>query len=201
MPGMSVVVTARRDFGVAEPNWRPEEALDKLGRAKAIIIEELSDDETDELRSAAHQLTALLSNSHPAKEVAHNLFCLSRLANRPSGAPALRTEAEMAEEWWQSADGAKDAGHRDRARVLMKALAEQVLAQADRLTVTGMPALPVDALIASKSLRDLGNDRVAFRHDVLREWAIANLLFSDASSIGDCLSSACRPEPGHRAGD
>ena len=71
----------------------------------------------------------------------------------------------MAEAWWQSADGAKDAGHRERARVL-KALAEQALARADHLTVTGMPASAVDALIASESLRDLGNDRVAFRHDV-----------------------------------
>ncbi len=182
VPGMSVIVTARRDFGVAEPNWLPAEALDRLGRAKPILIEELSADETDELRRAAPQLTALLADDHPAREVAHNLFRLSRLANRPSGAPALRTEAEMAEEWWQSADGAKDAGHRDRARVL-KALAEQALARADHLTVTRMPAAAVDALIASESLRDLGNDRVAFRHDVLREWAIANLLFSDPSLI------------------
>ncbi|MBZ5565002.1 MAG: ATP-binding protein [Acidobacteriia bacterium] len=94
----------------------------------------------------------------------------------------MRTEAEMAEEWWQSADGAKDGGHRDRARVL-KALAEQALAQADHLSVTGMPASAVDALVASESLSDLGNDRVAFRHDVLREWAIGNLLYFDLSLI------------------
>ena len=122
VPGMSVVVTARRDFGTTEPNWLPAEVLDKLGRAYPVVIEELNHNETAELRSAAPQLSALLSDSHPAKEVAHNLFRLSRLATRPSGAPTLRTEAEMAEEWWQSADGTKDAGHRDRARV-MKALA------------------------------------------------------------------------------
>jgi len=182
VPGMSVIVTARRDFGIAEPNWLPSEALDKLGRAEPVIIEELSDSETDELRNAAPELAALLSDSHPAREVARNLFRLSRLANRPSEAPALRTEAEMAEEWWQSADGAKDGGHRDRARVL-KALADQALAQADHLSVTGMPASAVDALVASESLSDPGNDRVAFRHDVLREWAIGNLLFSDPSLI------------------
>ena len=182
IPGMSVIVTARRDFGIAEPSWLPAEALDKLGQAKPVLIEDLSDDEADELRSAAPQLTALLSDAHPAKDVARNLFRLSRLANRPSGVPSLRTEAEMVEEWWQSADGAKDAGHRDRARVL-KALAEQAFARADHLTVTGMPAAAVDALVARESLRDLGNDRIAFRHDVLREWAIANLLFLDASLI------------------
>jgi hypothetical protein len=46
-----------------------------------------------------------------------------------------------------------------------------------------MPASAVDALFASESLSDLGNDRVALRHDVLREWAIGNLLFSDLSLI------------------
>src|SRR5207247_1920153 len=66
---------------------------------------------------------------------------------------------------------------------VLKALAEQALARADHLTVTGMPAAAVDSLIASESLRDLSNDRVAFRHDVLREWAIANLLFSDPSLV------------------
>jgi len=180
--GMSVIITARRDFGIVDPNWLPAEALDKLGRAEPVIIEELSDSETDELRNAAPQLVAVLSNGHPAREVARNLFRLFRLANRPSEAPALRTEAEMAEEWWQSADGAKDGGHRDRARVL-KALARQALAQADHLSVTGMPASAVDALVARESLSDLGNDRVAFRHDVLREWAIGNLLFSDPSLV------------------
>ena len=136
VPGMCVVVTARRDFGLTEANWLPPEALDKLGRAEPVVIEELSDTETGELQSAAPQLTALLAEDHPAKDVAHNLFRLSRLANRPSGAPALRTEAEMAEEWWQSADGIRDAGHRDRARVL-KSLAEQAIGRADHLTRRG----------------------------------------------------------------
>lgn len=183
VPGMCVIVTARRDFGSTEANWLPGDALDKLGRAEPVVIEELSEIETDELRSAAPQLIALLAEDHPAKDVAHNLFRLSRLASRPSGAPALRTEAEMAEEWWQSADGIKDAGHRDRARVLVS-LAEQAIGRADHLMVAGLPASAVDALVASESLRDLGNDRVAFRHDVLREWAIANLLFSDQSLVG-----------------
>lgn len=182
VPGMSVIVTARRDFGVAEPNWLPADALDKLGRAEPIIIDELSETETDELRNAAPQLTALLADGHPAREVARNLFRLSRLANRPSGAPVLRTEAEMAEEWWHSADGVKDDGHRERARVL-KALAEQALSRTDHLSVSGLSAAAVDALVASESLHDLGNDRVAFRHDVLREWAIANLLFSDPALV------------------
>jgi len=38
-------------------------------------------------------------------------------------------------------------------------------------------------LIASGTLRDLRNDRLIFRHDVLREWAIANFLFGDATAL------------------
>ncbi len=37
----------------------------------------------------------------------------------------------------------------------------------------------MDKLVASGTLRDYGNDRVTFRHDVLREWAIANLVFGE----------------------
>ena len=182
VPGMSVIATARRDFGVAEPSWLPPEALDLLGRAKPVIIGELSDGETDELRHAAPQLIALLADSHPARQVARNLFRLSRLANRPSGTPMPRTEVEMAEQWWQTADGVRDENHRERARVLT-GLAEQALSGAEQLNVRDLSAAAVDGLVTSETLRDLGNDRVIFRHDVLREWAIANLLFSDPTLV------------------
>ncbi len=34
IPGMSVIATARRDFGVGEPSWLPEEGIGQLGRGK-----------------------------------------------------------------------------------------------------------------------------------------------------------------------
>lgn len=152
-----------------EPSWLPAEVIGQLGRAKPVIVDELSDAETEELRQAAPQLRALLADNHPARQVARNLFRLSRLASLPSDAPVVRTEAEMAEQWWETADGQKDENHRDRARVL-RTLAEQALTSAGTLDVSGFPTLAVDALVASQTLRDLGNDRVTFRHDVLREW-------------------------------
>jgi hypothetical protein len=33
IPGFAVIATARRNFGVEEPNWLPAEALDRLGCA------------------------------------------------------------------------------------------------------------------------------------------------------------------------
>ena len=193
VPGMSVVATARRDFGVVEPSWLPGEVINQLGRAEPVVIDELSESETEELRNAAPQLRALLAENHPARQVARNLFRLSRLANRPSDAPSLRTEVNMADQWWQSADGDYDKDqHRDRARVL-RALGEQALSRVEQLDAHEFPAAAVNALVASESLRDLGNDRMTFRHDVLRDWAVANLLASDPAFIQ--LLPLNRPAP------
>lgn len=142
VPGISVIATARRDFGVGKPNWMPSDALEALGRADPVVIGELSDGETEELRNAAPQLTALLGDNHPARPVARNLFRLSRLAKRPSDVPMPRTEVDMAEEWWQSADGKKDDGHRERSRVLA-ALAEQALSRVEQLRVKDFQRLPL----------------------------------------------------------
>jgi hypothetical protein len=182
IPGMSVIATARRDFGIAEPSWLPADVIGQLGRAEPVVIYELSDSETEELRDAAPQLKALLADNHPARPVARNLFRLSRLASFPSDAQVVRTEVEMAEQWWETADGPKDENHRDRARVL-RALAEQALTSAVPLDVSDVPTPAVDALVASQTLRDLGNDRVTFRHDVLRDWAIANLLITNPALV------------------
>ena len=182
IPGFAVIVTARRNFGVEEPSWLPPDALDHLGRAEPIMIDELSDAEVDEIRHAAPRLAPLLADTHPARAVTRNLFRLARLVARPEDAMALRTEADMAEQWWQTADGKLDGDHRDRTR-LLRALAEVALFHVGPLDVSNHPAQAVDALVASETLSDLRNDRVTFRHDVLREWAIGNLLHSDPTMI------------------
>jgi hypothetical protein len=180
--GFAVIATARRNFGVEEPNWLPKDVLDRLGRSDPVVIGELSASEVDEMRHAAPTLALLLRESHPARDVTRNLFRLARLANRPGDEQVPSTEVDMAEQWWQTADGKHDDGHRERTR-LLKALAEQALSRAERLDVSNRPAEAVDALVASETLHDLGNDRVAFRHDVLREWAIGNLLNSEPTMI------------------
>ena len=182
VPGFAVITTARRNFGVDEPNWLPSDVIARLGPAEPIAIGELSEVEVDELRHADPRLAALLADNHPARDVTRNLFRLARLASRSGYEPAPRTEVDMAEQWWQTADGSLDADCRERARVL-KALAEQALSRAEPLDVSDRPAKAVDALVGSETLRNLGNERVAFRHDVLREWAIANLLHSEPTTI------------------
>jgi hypothetical protein len=182
VPGFAVIVTARRNFGVEEPNWLPSDALERLGRTEPILISELSEAEVDEMRHAAPRLAPLLADTHPARDVTRNLFRLARLANRAGDEPVPRTEVDMAEQWWRTADGRFDGDHRERAR-LLKALAEQILSSAEPLDVSDHPTRAVGALVTSETLRDLGNDRVAFRHDVLREWAIANLLYFEPTTV------------------
>jgi len=182
VPGLAVVATARRNFGTEEPNWLPSEALAALGRTEPIVIGDLSDAEVDELRNAAPQLVPILDDAHPARDVIRNLFRLSRLAIRPESDPVPRTECDMAAQWWQTADGNIDAEHRVRAR-LLRALAVQVIEHGEPLDVRDQPPGAVDALVSSESLRDLSDDHVAYRHDVLREWAIANLLHAESATI------------------
>ena len=43
VPGMSVIATARRDFGIAEPSWLPTEVVNQLGAAEPVVIDELSE--------------------------------------------------------------------------------------------------------------------------------------------------------------
>lgn len=193
VPGFSVIGTARRNFGIEEPNWLPPAVLDQLGRASPVVVGELDDVEIDELRHAAPSLAALLANNHPARGVTRNLFRLARLASRMVDEPVPRTEIGMAEQWWRTADGKFDSDHRERARLLM-ALAEQALSRAEPLDVKDCPAKAVDALVRSETLRDLGRDRVAFRHDVLREWAMANLLASEPNMVERLQLD--RPAPG-----
>ncbi|KQO19559.1 hypothetical protein ASF16_06185 [Acidovorax sp. Leaf78] len=182
VPGVSVVATARSEFGIDEPSWLPSDALARLGETDPVMLGELSKVEIEQLKVTDPALASLLTDSHPARQVARNLFRLARLASQPASDPVPRTEVDMAEQWWTTADGSRDAGWRDRAR-LLQAAATQTLAGADFLDVTGQAAAPIDALVFSGTLRDLGIDRVAFRHDVLREWAIAGTLHAHSELV------------------
>lgn len=181
VPGFSVVATARRDFEVDEVGWLAQDGLSQLGRAPPVVINELDDTEVSEMAAAAPALAALLASSHPARDVTRNLFRLARLASRSPDAPLLRTETDMAGDWWDTADG-PSMGRRERQRVL-RHLAEQALSAVAVFDVSTLPSEPVDSLIDLETLREYGNDRVGFRHDVLREWAVAKFIELDSGYI------------------
>lgn len=183
VPGFTAVATARERFGLDEASWLDASALTVLGRAKPVSIRPIEDDELEQLREAEPRLRRLLAPDHPASAVARNLYLLSRLLKQPEDESFPRTEIEMATTWWTSAAGnARDATARTRGRVLrdlgMRAIRGEVT-----FDVTALDDAAIDALVVSETLSDFGNDRVAFRHDVLREWAIANVLSIDAANF------------------
>ncbi len=193
VPGFKVIATARREFGKEEPNWLPAQSLEDLGSVDSVVIEELSCGEIEELGKALPEIAPLLTENHPARPVARNLFRLARLIERPGVAESLRTEAEMARDWWDTADGRKDdSTYRDRARLLRK-LARKALVRYEPMDVSHLPATAVDTLIRSQTLRDLGCDQVAFRHDVYRDWAIANVLFTEPRLLKELPSGLPAP--------
>lgn len=181
-PGMVVIATARQSFGIVDPSWLDLEAIRALVPGKPVIVDELIASEVNELGDAEPRLAPLLADSHPARQVVRNLYRLSRQAAQPSGTPVATSELDMAAQWWNTADGAQDAGYRERARVL-RSLARLALRGEFVMDASTVNSVALDGLIRSETLRDHGNDQVSFKHDVLRQWAIGNLLANDDSLI------------------
>lgn len=180
VPGFQVIVTAGTNFDKDEPNWLPSEALARLGRASPVVVEELGDEEIEELGAAAPALRALLADKHPARDVARNLFLLSRLLEVEDATEDIRSEVDLLLRWWTTADG-PPKGCRERAKLLSD-FSEAALAGFD-FVETRADSTAVEARIASESLRELSLDRLAFRHDVLSEWGVAARPHDDLNKL------------------
>jgi hypothetical protein len=180
--GVSVIATARPTFGVDDADWLPADAICALKRSKAVVIADLSEGERDELRDKAPALAPLLAPEHPARKVSGNLFRLDRLSRRSAAEQAIRTEVELADLWWSLGDGIKDAGLRERCR-LLSSMGQQALRNTEAYDSTSAPPPAVEALVASGTLREVQRDSLAFQHDVLREWAIGFTLYEDPTLV------------------
>lgn len=179
----SVVVTARQDFDADARSWLPKQALQDLGEAPPLVIDELGEDEVAQLRNADPALAALLRPGHPADKLVRNLYRLDRLARSvPASAAITFGEAQMAWQWWMTGDSAETVGRLERRR-LLRSLAVHSLASSAPLDASSAPSEAVAALIDSGSLRALSSVRVEPAHDVLRDWAIGCLLYEDSEHL------------------
>lgn len=183
VPALHVIATARSDFDRDSPSWLPADALERIGRAPVIVIDELLADELDELRSATPALRALLAEDHPARAVARNLFRLSRLLEAGAGAEQLHSEGDLLDRWWKTGDGPSGGNSRERRRFL-KALADASLAGGDRAQAD-TPTGAIDELVATNSVRELHLGCIAFAHDTLRDWAVASRLHEEPALLAN----------------
>ena len=111
LPGWRAVFTARSD----DQEWRANLPDEMRSSSFGIIrVNPLSDAEAEVLCLGNPALSALLSNTHPARVMARNLFYLSRLANLPppsdEAAPVLASELDLAGMWWRFGGGRSGKG-------------------------------------------------------------------------------------------
>ncbi|GLV20541.1 hypothetical protein TomMM35A_04010 [Sphingobium sp. TomMM35A] len=189
--GFSVVISTRPDQGVEGGNWLAEDALSVLGAPHPVIVGELDDDEVAVLIALAPELRVLLAADHPAAAISRNLYRLTQLLKVPSSVD-IRTEAALADHWWKSADGAKLQDVRAAQRILTD-LAEAALAGRDTIDAT-TDSSARDHLLRSLTLNEPTRDKLAFYHDVLRDWAIGARLNEDLS-LPDGLDLTFPPSP------
>jgi hypothetical protein len=177
--GFRVVATARLDFDADARAWLPAQALQDLGEASPLVINELGDDEVVQLRDADPALAALLRPGHPAEKLVRNLYRLDRLARgMVAEAAAPFSEVQMVRQWWTTGDSADVAGRLERCRAL-RTLAVHSLTSSFPMDTSTASADAISALTESGSLRALSSVRVEPAHDVLRDWAIACLLHEE----------------------
>ena len=105
IPDFKVIATTRRAANIDVQIWIDDQIVTTMGGAYPIEVGPLSEDEVATLVNQAPDLRSLLAPNHPAAALTRNLYRLSRLLKAP-GATRIRTEAEMAGIWWNSADGA-----------------------------------------------------------------------------------------------
>uniref|UniRef100_UPI0035113273 hypothetical protein n=1 Tax=Pararhodobacter marinus TaxID=2184063 RepID=UPI0035113273 len=173
IPGFTVIATARRTGASDAISWLDDGISKALGGTHWVTVEALSDEEVAILVAQAPELRMLLDATHPAAQLARNLYRLSRLLREPNAA-SVRTEAGLAQLWWISADGAPMADVRAAQRIL-KALATAALKGEAGIDLDEDSAAR-DHLLGAQSLREVRPDRLDFNHDVLRDWAIGTYL-------------------------
>jgi len=180
IPGFTVIATARRTGASDAIPWLDDRISTALGGMHAVEVGALSDKEAAILVDRAPELRMLLDASHPAAQLARNLYRLSRLLREPSAA-SVRTEAGLAKLWWISADGASAAEVRAAQRILEALAIAALKGDAGIDLAEDSPAR--DHLRGAQSLREVRRDRLDFYHDVLRDWAIGNYLAEDPSRL------------------
>lgn len=180
IPGFRVVSTSRTIANADVEPWLDDELINSFGGIHPVRVGPLGDAEVEALVDQAPELRALLDPRHPAAPLARNLYRLSRLLKAPS-TTEVRTEAALAQRWWQSADGADQANVRAAQRILAD-LAARALHGENGIGLQSDSAARTH-LLEALTLKEVQRDRLGFYHDVLRDWAIGNWIAEDPARL------------------
>lgn len=182
-PGWRTVVTG----ALGHDEWKVKLPSEVRNAGIATLhVEPITDDETAVFSEGNRALAIILSNDHPARGIARNLFYLSRMIELGVGeggtSAAIATEIDLARLWWRYGGGrGEDDGRFARLKVL-RGMAAQVIASPGRVTFKAddLASVTIAELLRFDSLREnIRGATVAFRHDVLRDWAVGFLIHQD----------------------
>jgi hypothetical protein len=175
-PGWRAVVTG----AVGNDDWKTKlpPQLKQVG-VDELLVDEIDDAEAAALCEANNALAFIMSRDHPARGIARNLFHLSRMielgAGEMEGSPRIASETDLARLWWRYGGGrAEDGGRFSRLKVL-RAMAKQAVAEPVRaiFKADDFDSPTLAELVKFDSLREATRGaKVAFRHDVLRDWTV-----------------------------
>lgn len=179
-PGFRVVATVRAPVDADVTPWLPDDIVESYGGVHRLAIDALDDNEVAFLVKHAPELRALLDPGHPAAAIARNLYRLSRLLKVPK-ATEIRTEAQLADRWWKSADEAPVAAVRTAQR-LLENLADRSLRGEGAITLQ-TDSVGRSHMIGTLTLAEVRRDHLDFYHDVLRDWAIGCYIAEDPTRL------------------
>jgi hypothetical protein len=186
-PGWRAVVTG----AASNDDWKNKLPADVCNAGIATLqVEAITDDETAVLSEGNRALAIILSNDHPARGIARNLFYLSRMielgVGQEEAAAGIATELDLARLWWRYGGGrGEDDGRFARLKAL-RAMGAQVIAYPGRVAFKAddLPSSTIADLLRFDILReDIRGATVAFRHDVLRDWAVGFLLHENEELV------------------
>jgi energy-coupling factor transporter ATP-binding protein EcfA2 len=184
-PGWRAVVTGALD----STDWKTKLPTHLRNVSVSTLqINPISDDETALLSTANQALAIILSNDHPARGIARNLFYLSRMIElgAEQATAGITTEIDLARLWWRYGGGrGEDDGRFARLKVL-RAIGRQVVDYPNRVAFKDddLSSSTIAELLRFESLReDIKGATVAFRHDVLRDWTVGFLLYEDEALL------------------
>ena len=186
-PGWRAVVTG----GLGNAEWMTKLPAElRKDDIAALEVAEITDDETATLSEQNQALAIILSNDHPARGIARNLFYLSRMvelgAAQGEPAAAIATEMDLARLWWRYGGGrSEDDGRLARLKIL-RAMGAQFVANPGRVAFKAddFGSATLAQLLRFYSLwEEVKGATVAFRHDVLRDWTVGFLLHEDSDLL------------------